>query len=152
MPATVEELIALVLSLQERLAKAEARCVALEKENAELRARLGKDSSNSSKPPSTASPYKAKAPVKRGLRKVGGQVGHPGTTREWLPPEKVDERKLVRLDACTCGASLVGVPATKSGTWTRQVVEVPPIQPYVTEYTFESSSPGSRWGSPSPPG
>lgn len=138
MPATVEELIALVLSLQERLAKAEARCVALEKENAELRARLGKDSSNSSKPPSTDSPYKAKAPVKRGLRKVGGQVGHPGKTREWLPPEKVDEHKLVRLEACTCGTSLVGVPATKSGTWTRQVVEVPPIQPYVTEYTFES--------------
>ena len=159
MPATVDELILLVLALQERVAKAEARadaaearavtaearvavletrCAALEKENAELKARLGKNSSNSSKPPSSDSPYKAKPPVKRGLRKAGGQPGHKGTTRAWLPPEKVDEHKLVRAPECICGVSLEGVPATKSATWARQVVELPVILPHVTEYTFET--------------
>lgn len=131
MPATVEELIALVLALQERVA-------VLEKENAELRARLGKDSTNSNKPPSSDSPYKAKPPMKRGLRKVGGQPGHKGTTRVWLPPEQVNERKVIRVPRCICGASLEGVPATASGTWARQVVEVPAIVPHVTEYTFET--------------
>lgn len=145
MPTTIEELIALVLALQERVAKAEARATAaearvavLEKENAELKARLGKDSSNSNKPPSSDSPYKAKAPVKRGLRKVGGQPGHKGVTRAWLPAEKVDEHKLVRVSACPCGTSLVGVAATTTATWARQVVEVPAIVPHVTEYTFET--------------
>lgn len=130
MPTTIEELVALVRALQERVA-------ALEKENAELRARLGKNSSNSHKPPSTDSPYKPKPGVKRGLRKVGGQPGHKGTTRAWLPPEKVDEHKVVRASGCTCGAPLVGVPAAKEGAWCRQVVEIPAIQPRVTEFRFE---------------
>ena len=140
----------MVPALQERLAKvearagaaearagaAEARIAVLEAENAELRVRLGKDSSNSSKPPSTDSPYKSKPPVKRGLRKAGGQPGHPGTTRPWLPPEKVNEFKVVQASVCPCGASLAGVPAARGGTWSRQVVELPPIVPHVTELTF----------------
>lgn len=143
MPATIEELIALVLALQERVAKAEARATAaearvavLERENAELRAKLGTDSSNSNKPPSSDSPYKAKAPIKRGLRKVGGQPGHKGMTRAWLPPERVNARRVVRADGCACGTSLAGVAAT--ATWVRHVVELPPIEPFVTEYTFET--------------
>ena len=58
--STVENLVALVLSLQARVdaaearaTTAEARVTALEAENAELRARLGKDSTNSNKPPSS---------------------------------------------------------------------------------------------------
>jgi transposase len=144
-PTTVEELVALVLSLRARVEAAEvraeaaeARVAVLERENAELRARLGKDSSNSSKPPSSDSPYKSKPPVKRGVRKPGGQPGHKGSTREWLPPEKVDEHKLVRPSTCVCGASLEGVPAVPRDTWARQVVELPPIVPHVTEYRFET--------------
>lgn len=152
MPSTVEELIVLVLDLQGSVANAtaflaaaearavaaEARVAALEQENAELKARLGKDSSNSHKPPSTDSPYKSKPPVKRGLRKPGGQPGHKGMTRAWLPPERVNEHRVVRAAACPCGTSLVDVPATKSGTWARQVVEIPVIVPHVTEFTFET--------------
>jgi transposase len=131
MPTSVEELIALVLALQARLA-------AVEKENEELRARLGKNSSNSSKPPSSDSPFKRKPPAKKGLRRAGGQPGHKGTTRAWLPPDKVDLHKVVREPVCLCGASLMGIPATKSASWARQVVELPVIAPYVTEYTFET--------------
>ena len=154
MPSTVEELVALVLSLraemETRLAAAEARAVAaeakvvalearcarLERENAELRARLGKDSSNSNKPPSSDPPYKAKPPGKKGKRKVGGQPGHEGTTRPWYPPDKVNRRTVLRPTDCACGASLAGLPATQ-GTWSRQVVEIPAIKPDVTEYVFE---------------
>lgn len=151
MPATVEELIALVLALQERVLYAEARataaevrCTVLESENARLRervleleARLGKDSSNSNKPSSSDSPFKAKPPGKKGTRKVGGQPGHKGVTRFWVPPERVTHRKVIRLPACVCGASLHGIPAT-TGTWVRQVVEIPAIVPDVTEYVFET--------------
>ena len=151
MPATIEELIALVLALQERVVRAEARadaaearCAVLEAENARLRervreleARLGKDSSNSHKPPSSDSPYKARPPGKKGKRKVGGQPGHKGVTRSWVPLEKVTSRTVVRSPACVCGASLLGIPAT-TGTWARQVVEVPTLLPDVIEYVFET--------------
>lgn len=78
MPHTVEDLVALVLSLQKELAVAEARSDALERENAELKARPGKDSSNSHRPPSSDSPCKSRPPGKKGERKAGGQDGHKG--------------------------------------------------------------------------
>lgn len=147
MPHTVEELVALVLSLraemdsrvgamEERALKAEARVVELERENAELRAKAGKDSSNSNKPPSSDPPYKSKPPGKKGGRKVGGQPGHAGSTRPWYPPDKVNRRTVLRPGQCACGAPLAGLPATQ-GTWSRQVVEIPQIRPDVTEYVFE---------------
>jgi len=137
MPTTIEELVALVLDLQARLAKAEARVAELERENGDLRARLRKDSSNSNKPPSSDSPYKEKPPKKKkGKRKVGGQPGHKGVTRAWVSPERVTERKVLRATVCGCGASLLGQPPT-TGTWSRQVVEVPEITPTVIEYVFE---------------
>lgn len=151
MPTTLEELIALVLSLQSRVAQAEARAEAaearaevlakrvaeLEAENAELKARLGKNSSNSHRPPSSDSPYKARPPRKKGQKKPGGQPGHKGVTRAWVPADQVSERKVVRVERCACGAALDGQPAT-TGSWSRQVVEVPEIKPYITEYVFET--------------
>lgn len=140
MPHSVEELVALVLSLRAEIAQVRAESAAriakLEAENAELRARLGKDSSNSNKPPSSDPPYKGKPPGKTGKRKVGGQPGHAGSTRPWYPPEKVNRRTVLRPDHCPCGASLAGLPATQ-GTWSRQVVEIPEIKPDITEYVFE---------------
>jgi hypothetical protein len=67
-------------ALVERLT---ARLDALESENAELRRRLGQNSRNSSKPPSSDSPFVKPAPRslrRRSGRKPGGQAGHPGST------------------------------------------------------------------------
>ena len=90
MPATAEDLTAIVLALQGRLAKAESRATAaearataaeapvagLEKENAELRARLGKDSSISNKPSSSDPPYKG---VRRLREACARWAGNPVT-------------------------------------------------------------------------
>jgi transposase len=111
---------------------------ALSLENAELRARLKTDSSNSNKPPSSDSPFKRPQPNKRekGKRKAGGQPGHKGVTRAVIPPEKVNHRVELRPSACACGTRLEGVPV-EGRPQVRQVVELPPIAPEVTEYTLQ---------------
>ena len=55
----------------------------LRAEVAELRRQLGQNSRNSSKPPSSDSPFtkpKPKSLRRRSGRKPGGQPGHPGST------------------------------------------------------------------------
>ena len=64
----------------------------LEAENRELKARLGLNSSNSSKPPSTDPPsHKRKPPEPKSGRKRGGQPGHRRHERPLVRPEQVDE-------------------------------------------------------------
>lgn len=79
-----------MLSVEERLAKLErlveaqaARIAVLEAENAELRRRLGENSSNSSKPPSSDSLVDRAARPKDAPsgKKRGGQPGHKGHKR-----------------------------------------------------------------------
>src|SRR5215475_8185672 len=67
-----------------------------------LEARLTQNSTTSSRPPSSDSPYKkprlhttAATP-----RKAGGKPGHPGHRQMLLPPTTVRE---VRPERCTCG-------------------------------------------------
>ena len=120
--------------LIDKIAVLEKRVGELEVENAELRARIKTDSTNSSKPPSTDSPFKRKPPKEKGKRKVGGQPGHKGVTRAMIPPEKVNERRIVRPGPCSCGHDLIGI--APEGTQVRQVVEIPRIEPHVTEFTL----------------
>lgn len=119
-----EELLAL-------LAQAHARIAELEAELAALRARLGKDSTNSSRPPSQDPPAaKAKRKVARSqrvrskTRKRGGQPGHPGAG---LAPASEPDRT-ERLDPqgrCECGADLAQA-AVLEPTWA-QVWDIPPV-------------------------
>jgi transposase len=131
------EVKALIDGLQATVARLEKRVSELEAENAELRSRVGKDSSNSNKPPSTDNPFKRKPPKARGARKVGGQPGHKGVTRAIIPPEKVNERRVIRPGACPCGHDLVGVSA-EGKPLVRQVVEIPRIEPHVTEFLLHA--------------
>jgi transposase len=72
---------------------------------AELEARLGKDSHNSSKPPSSDPPFRKPPPRsqrKASGRKPGGQKGHPGATRALV--DDPDHRVVVALvGRCECG-------------------------------------------------
>jgi transposase len=105
----------------------------LKSEIAELRERLGQNSSNSSKPPSSDPPsYKRKPPREPTGRKRGGQPGHQGSTRKLLPADKVDHLVELRPAACAgCGRGLRGDDPHPER---HQVSEVPRVRAEVTEY------------------
>lgn len=120
-----------------RIAKLEAQVALLLAKIAELEAKLGQNSSNSNRPPSGDSPgdresRPGKAPSGRPR---GGQPGHKGWKRTLLPPEKVTKTRDCFPDRCRrrgCGRRLPRQP--DDNPLRHQVVEVPPIEPHVTEY------------------
>jgi len=118
---TREELIALVLSQAARIAALEER--------------LGQNSRNSSKPPSSDGPGTAGEKRGRGRpRKVrrGGQPGHVGHSRSLLPMEQVDRVVPCREDACErCNTLLLGDDPRPVRY---QVHEIPPQRLEVVEY------------------
>ena len=126
------------------LEAAEARFAELSERVAEMERRLGKDSSTSSRPPSSDSPYKKK-PRDRSLRgrsgrKPGKQPGAESSTlRQVADP---DEIMVCAPAGCgRCGADLAGAPVT--GTQKLQEFEiVPPPPPRVTEYQVQARACG----------
>ena len=92
----------------------------------ELEDRLGKDSHNSSKPPSSDGLKKKPVSLRQLTgRKPGAQKGHPGKTLEFADtPDQV----VVHSPACCsgCGASLQDV--APSGSERRQVHDLPPLR------------------------
>lgn len=117
----------------ERLKTELERLKKLELEVAELRERLGQNSQNSSKPPSS-DPASVSRPNRRqpSGRKRGGQPGHQGHARKLLPPEEVDQVIELRPTACQqCGHLLMG---DDPDPVRHQVSEIPPIKAEVTEY------------------
>ena len=116
----------IIRQLQQRIAQ-------LERENAELKARLNQNSTNSSKPPSSDPPSIKRVPPKQPTgKKRGGQHGHEAHHRALVPPEKVSESFEIRPEVCRCcGAVLMG---DDPDPWRHQVAELPPIEPTVVEY------------------
>ncbi|MBI3336084.1 IS66 family transposase [Candidatus Peregrinibacteria bacterium] len=102
-------------------------------------AALEKNSSNSSKPPSSdIGPPKRNQSLRQPTgRPSGGQYGHVGNTRTQV--ETPDTVIACRPESCTsCGTSLRGVPGL---TWEkRQVADIPPLHLSVTEFQKESVS------------
>ncbi len=103
----------------------------------ELEARLGQNSSNSSRAPSSdppQAPARPKAP--RSGRKRGGQPGHRGACRALLPVEQVDEIVAVVPECCRhCEQPLPETAAhRRARVWRHQVVELLPLAVRVTEY------------------
>lgn len=100
---------------------------------AELEAKLGKDSRNSSKPPSSSHPHAKPLQVKsKSKRKRGGQPGHDKHERALLPTEQCQTVVSCIPSECRrCGQSLTGVDPQPLR---HQVWELPEIQPIVTEY------------------
>jgi transposase len=122
-----EELAELVVRQAERIEQLEA-------EVADLRRQLGQNSQNSSKPPSSDSPFTKPRPKSlRGKsgRKPGGQPGHPGSTLVLVTDP--GQRCRHEPEGCTgCGASLAGAPEV--GVERRQVFDLPPMRVQVTEH------------------
>ncbi len=123
-----------------QLAARDAQIVALAARVEELERRRGKDSSTSSKPPSSDSPYKKK-PRNRSLRgksgrKPGRQPGAQSSTLE----QSADPDATVDCGpaACgCCGQDLTEAPVI--GVQRRQVFEAaPPPPPEVIEYQVQA--------------
>ncbi len=111
----------------------EKRVAQLEAEVADLKAQLKKNSSNSSKPPSSDPLHvKRRPPEPPSGKKRGGQPGHDRHQRTLVPPEEVAETFDCKPTSCrNCGQELSGDDAEPSR---HQVAEIPPIKPQVTEY------------------
>src|SRR5580658_6154407 len=100
---------------------------------AELEANLGKDSTNSSKPPSTAHPHaKPPRPKSTSRRSPGGQPGHAKHQRALIPTDQCQEVvPCVPTQCRRCGQPLTGVDPDPIR---HQVWELPEIKPVVREY------------------
>jgi hypothetical protein len=101
----------------------------------ELERRLSKDSSNSSKPPSSDG-YKKPSPKslrKKSGKKSGGQKGHKGTTLSKVNnPDKIIHHS---LDNCSCGLSLD--KGTVLSEERRQVFNIPAPRIEFTEHCVQ---------------
>src|SRR4051794_29043367 len=108
----------------------EAQIQQLKDEVAELERRLGLNSTNSSKPPSSDGPHVKRAPPKaKGPRRQGGQPGHSRHARPLLPP---DCSTTCKPDSCRrCGKPLEG---DDPDPLRHQVLELPQVKPHVHEY------------------
>ena len=121
-----DELAALVVEQARVIEELRVRVAALEVENAELKRRLGMNSSNSSKPPSSDSPFGKPAPRSlRGKsgRRPGGQPGHPGLTLALV--DNPAERRRHEPGPCTGCGDLANAPEV--GMERRQVFDLPPM-------------------------
>ncbi|MQA25521.1 MAG: IS66 family transposase, partial [Micromonosporaceae bacterium] len=129
-----EELAALVVSQARVIEELRAENEELRGEVGELHRRLGMDSTNSSRPPSSDSPFVKPAPRslrRKSGRRPGGQPGHPGSTLDLVADPA--ERKRHEPGPCAgCGAGLADAPEV--GMERRQVFDLPPMTVRVSEH------------------
>src|SRR6266566_7370343 len=154
-----EELAAGNAELLAVVAAQAAMIETLRAEVAALRRQAGRDSSNSSQPPSQDSPA-AEAKKKAGQREArwarpgrsqGGQKGHPGASLAWAA--RPDETRVIEPGACGgCGADLSGAPGRVASSV--QVFDIPPAALTVTEYQMmrRECGCGQVTTAPPPPG
>jgi transposase len=133
---------ALPTEVQMHILALQAQVVALQERVRDLEARLGQDSSNSSRPPSADPPQAAAKGKRRSVpsgRKRGGQPGHPGSFRSLLRVEQVDAVVVVVPEVCCwCQQPFADGKVGRHGrVWRHQVVELPPPAVRVTEYQME---------------
>jgi transposase len=97
-----------------------------------LEARLHQNSTTSSRPPSSDSPYKKprRHSGSKGSRKGGGKPGHPGHRQVLLAPTSVED---LLPESCACGSGELDLIQPYS---THQVIELPPIEMEVTHWVL----------------
>ena len=131
-----EAVITFVEGLVQQLSEHESELRELRTQVEVLLNQQAKDSHNSSKPPSSngfKQPRTKSLRQKSGLHS-GGQLGHPGSTLEWI--EQPDFTEVYAVDKCQgCGLSLIDTPVLK---WDlSQVHDLPALRLQVTEHRSE---------------
>ncbi len=142
--------VAVLVRMDEQIGRLEKRVAEQDERIAQLERRLGRNSRNSSQPPSAdrpgSQPRRGKDPSGR---KPGAQSGHEGRGRELLPTSAVDEVIVHWPTRCGCGRAfnegeLVGVGAPVR----HQVEELPRLAVTVTEHQcprVRCPGCGKRW-------
>lgn len=139
--ASKEQLIDLVLLLQRQNIELREQNDALRKENAalkkrvaEIERRLGMNSSNSSKPPSSDPPSvkKDRRNKRKSKRKRGAQPGHKPHHRQLVPVDEVDSLEKIVPNCCeNCGS--MNLEINHDDPYRHQVWEIPQVKPFVKE-------------------
>ena len=119
----------------QRIAELEEQVAKLIKINAELAdkvAKLSKNSSNSSKPPSSDIVKPAKPKPTTGSARQGGQPGHKGISRQPFESNQIDETIPLYPGDCDCGYTGCGKPIKKPKI--QQTVELVEKPVRITEF------------------
>ena len=135
--ARTAELEAALAAKDARIAQLEQQVVGLLDLVAELREKMGQNSRNSHKPPSSDPPGSSTAgdsrPKNKSGRKRGGQRGHKGHHRQLVPESEVDD--IVDCYPEQCGNCWEPLAVKEDPGATRyQVTEIPPARPETIEY------------------
>lgn len=127
-----DSLIALILTMQQRIVQLEAMVAEQAARIQALEDQLAKTSSNSSKPPSSDGLKKKPSSLRdKGQRPRGGQAGHPGKTLKFsLTPDAIEVHEVAHCP--TCGTNIETMPALHVEK--RQVWDAPALSLRVTEH------------------
>lgn len=126
----ISTLLAKITELEKVIQQQAARIAELEK-------RLNKNSSNSSKPPSSdglGKPPRTTSLRENGKHNSGGQKGHKGKTLKQIESPDIIKKHAV-LTCPDCHSSLTSSPVI--GIMKRQVFDIPPPKIEVTEHQAE---------------
>jgi len=127
----------IIRTLLSRIAELEKVVSQQAAEIEELKRRLNKDSSNSSKPPSSdglKKPSRTSSLREQGTHTSGGQKGHKGTTlKQIVHPNPIVTHELEQCPDCACSL----VQQVAKGIVKRQVFDLPVVQVEVTEHRAE---------------
>jgi transposase len=136
--ALIQQLLEIVGAQEQLIATQQQTITQLAQRVEELEQRLGRNSRNSSQPPSSDSFNRPSRPSPHSLRqptgkKSGGQPGHKGKTLRFSAhPDRVVVHRPYECSAC--GRPLDDVPPTPQATQLRQVVDLPALKLETTEH------------------
>lgn len=133
---TKKELYIIIEHLNQRLDAAMVEIALLKEENLSLKEEIrvlkaGKNSSNSSKPPSSNIVSLSRSLREKSVKLTGGQIGHEGKTLEFKAIPDFIEKHIP--DFCTsCGQDISSNESFIQEK--RQVVDIPPVSAIFTEH------------------
>jgi transposase len=123
-----EAVVAVLLRMDEQIARLSERVARQDERIAQLERQLGRGSRNSSQAPSqdppSAAPKRGKDPSGRGR---GAQPGHEGRGRGLLPASAVDEVVEHWPDRCDCGHLFCEADRVAAGDPARHQIEELPV-------------------------
>jgi len=129
--STPEPVREYILYLERFIGQMQQRLEMVEKRTAKLEARTKMNSQNSSKPPSSDSPFnKPNKKTNKSKPKRGGQKGHKGYRQQMLDPTNTIS---LLPESCDCG-KLTLDPNSIEAFYTHQHIELPQIKLDVTHY------------------